>query len=69
MRVWVRERTQSIIVLLTCSIPEREFNVLAVDLNIGNVVFEDRWYIDLSLVPFPSLKLSIPLGMYPLKKR
>ena len=45
--VGVRERTKTIVILLTSRIPKSELNVLAVDLNIGNVVLEDGGDVDL----------------------
>lgn len=40
MRIWVTERAETIVIFLACCIPQRQLNVLAVYLNIRNVVFE-----------------------------
>ena len=47
MRVWVRERSQSVVILLACGIPQGELDVLAVYLDVGDIVLEDGWDIDL----------------------
>lgn len=47
VRVGVRERAQTVVVLLACGIPEGELDVLAVDLYVGNVVLEDSGHVDL----------------------
>ena len=41
MRIWVREWSETIIILLTGSIPKGQLNVLAIDLDVGNVVLEN----------------------------
>lgn len=41
MGVRVGKRTETVIVLLTSGIPKSKLNVLAVNLDIGNVVLED----------------------------
>lgn len=41
MRIWVRERSETIIILLTGGIPKGQLNVLAIDLDVGNVVLEN----------------------------
>lgn len=45
--VWVGEWTESVVILLTGGIPKGELNVLAIDLNVGDVVLEDSWDVDL----------------------
>lgn len=47
VRVGVRERTQSVVVFLTCGIPESQLDVLAVHLDISDVVLEDGGDVDL----------------------
>jgi hypothetical protein len=49
VRVGIRERAQAIVVLLTCGIPEGQFDVLAVNLDVGDVVLEDRGDVDLKV--------------------
>lgn len=48
MRVRVGKRTETVIVFLTSRIPKSQFNVLAIDFDIGNVVLEDSGDIDLN---------------------
>lgn len=48
MRVWVGQRTETVIVFLTSRIPKSQFNVLAIDFDIGNVVLEYSGDIDLN---------------------
>lgn len=45
--VRVAERPETIIILLASRIPQRQFDVLAIDLHIGNVVLEDSRHVDL----------------------
>lgn len=47
MRVGVGERAQSVVIFLTSGIPEGELDVLAIDLNIGDVVLENGGDVDL----------------------
>lgn len=47
MRVRVGERAQTVVIFLACGIPEGELNVLAVDLYVGDIVFENSGHIDL----------------------
>lgn len=47
MGVWVGERTKTIVIFLTGSIPEGKFDVLAVNLDVGDVVLEDGGDVDL----------------------
>jgi len=47
MRVGVRKRAQTVIVLLASGIPEGELHVLAINLDVGNVVLENGGNIDL----------------------
>lgn len=47
VRVGVGERAETVVILLAGSIPEGELDVLAVDLDVGDVVFEDGGDVDL----------------------
>lgn len=46
--VRVGEGTETVIVFLASSIPQGEFNVLVVNLDIGDVVLEDCGDVDLT---------------------
>jgi hypothetical protein len=46
--VRVGERTESVVVFLTRRIPKSEFNVLAINLDIRDVVLENSGDVDLS---------------------
>ena len=48
MRVGVRQRTETVVIFLTRRIPKSEFNMLAINLDVGNVVLKDSGDIDLS---------------------
>lgn len=48
MGVRVGERTESVVVFLTRRIPKSEFNVLAINLDIRDVVLENSGDVDLS---------------------
>jgi hypothetical protein len=45
--VGVGKRTETVVVLLASRIPEGELDVLSIDFDIGNVVLEDGWDVDL----------------------
>ena len=47
VRVGVRQRAQTVVILLAGGIPEGELDVLAVDLDIGDVVLKDGGDVDL----------------------
>jgi hypothetical protein len=47
MRVGVRERAKTVVILLASSIPKGQLNVLAIDFDIGDVVLEDGGNVDL----------------------
>lgn len=47
MRVGVGERTETVVVLLARRIPKSQLDMLAVDLDIGDVVLEDGGDVDL----------------------
>lgn len=48
MGVRVGERTEPVVVFLTRRIPKSEFNVLAINLDIRDVVLENSGDVDLS---------------------
>lgn len=41
MGVWIRQRAQAIVVLLTRSVPQRQLDSFAVAVDVGDIVFED----------------------------
>lgn len=45
--VGVRQRTETVIIFLTSRIPKGEFNVLAINLDIGDIVLENGGDVDL----------------------
>ena len=47
MRIRVGERSKAVVIFLARCIPEGELNVLSIDLDIGNVVFEDSGNVHL----------------------
>lgn len=47
VRIRVGERAQAVIVFLTCRIPKSEFDMFAINIDIGDVVLEDSGNIDL----------------------
>jgi hypothetical protein len=47
MRVRVGQRTEAVVIFLASSIPKGELDVLAINLDIGNVVLEDGGDVDL----------------------
>jgi hypothetical protein len=47
VRVGVRERAETVVILLASGIPEGELDVLAVNLDIGDVVLENGGDVDL----------------------
>lgn len=47
VRVGVGERAKAVVIFLASSIPEGELDVLAVDLDVGDVVLEDGGDVDL----------------------
>jgi len=48
VRVGVRKRSETVVIFLTSSIPKRELDVFAINLDICNVVFEDGGNVNLS---------------------
>lgn len=49
MRVGIRQRTETVVIFLTRRIPKGKLNVLAINLDIGNIVLEDGGDVDLKL--------------------
>lgn len=47
MRVGVRERSETVVIFLSCGIPECQLDVFSINLYIGNVVLKDSWNVDL----------------------
>jgi hypothetical protein len=47
VRIGVRQRAETVVVLLTSRIPQRQLDVLAINLDIGDIVLEDSGDIDL----------------------
>ncbi len=47
MRVGVGQRAEAVVVLLASRIPKRQLDVLAINLDIGNIVLEDGGDVDL----------------------
>ena len=45
--IWIGQRAEAIVILLTRGIPERQFNVFAIDLNIGDIILEDGGDVEL----------------------
>ena len=45
--VGVRQRTETVIIFLASSIPKGEFNMLAINLDVGDIVLEDGRDVDL----------------------
>jgi len=52
MRIGVGEWAETVVVFLTSRIPKGEFDVFAIDFNVGNVVFEDGRHVDLGKSSF-----------------
>lgn len=51
MRVGVGQGTETVVIFLTRRIPKSEFDVLAVHLDIGDIVLEDGGDVDLFGIP------------------
>ena len=47
VRVWVGQWTKTIVILLTGGIPQGQLDVLAINLDVGDVVRKDGWDVDL----------------------
>jgi hypothetical protein len=50
VRVGVGERAETVVIFLASGIPEGELHVFAVDLDVGNIVFENGGDVDLEAV-------------------
>lgn len=48
MRVGVGERAETVVILLASRIPQGQLNVLAIDLDIGDIVLENSGNVDLA---------------------
>jgi hypothetical protein len=48
---WVAQRSQSIVLLLPCRVPERDLDNLAVELSVCYVVLEHGGYVRLDAFP------------------
>ena len=47
MRIWVRQWAKTVVILLAGRIPKRQLDVLSVNLDVGDVVLENGWDVDL----------------------
>jgi hypothetical protein len=47
MRIWIREWAKAIIIFLSGSIPQCQFNMFAINFYIGDVVLENSGDINL----------------------
>ena len=47
MRIGIRKGAETIIVFLSSRVPQSEFDMLAVDFHIGNVILENSGNINL----------------------
>lgn len=61
MGVGVGERAETVVIFLTGGIPEGELDVLAINLDIGDVVLEDSGDVDLDGVS-GSARGRLPCG-------
>jgi hypothetical protein len=48
MRIGVRQRAETIVILLTSRIPKGQLDVLSINLNVGDVVLENSGDVDLN---------------------
>lgn len=48
MRIGVRQRAKTIVILLASRIPKGQLNVLSINLNVGDVVLENSGDVDLN---------------------
>ena len=58
MRVGVRERSESVVIFLSCGIPEGKFDVLSIDLDVRHVIFKNCGDVDLLFRKLVSLSLE-----------
>lgn len=62
VRLWVRKWTESIIILLTCSIPKAKGNGLAIHHHIGRIIVEN-WPLNVRYVTC-IVSDDRPVGIY-----
>ena len=62
MRVGVRQRTETVVIFLTRRIPKSEFDVLAINFDIGDVVLEDSGDVDLRGILESALRRTVVLS-------
>lgn len=46
--VWVGQWTETIVILLAGGIPQGQLDVLSINFDVGDVVLEDGWDVDLN---------------------
>ncbi len=51
MRVGVGERAETVVIFLASRIPEGELDMLAIDLDIGDIILKDSGHVDLREAP------------------
>lgn len=59
VRIGVRERSETIVILLASGIPQGQLDVLAIDLDIGDVILENGRNVDLKHTRVPSIFLFV----------
>ncbi len=72
MRVRVTQRSQPVVVLLPCCIPQRQLDMLPVHLDVRNVILKHRRHIHLPhMLALANRHMSrhAPQGTSPLKRR
>jgi hypothetical protein len=70
VRIGVGERAESVVVFLAGGIPQGQLNVLAIDLDVGNVVLKDGRDVDLaSQMWHERTGKGSPQGKYPWRRR
>lgn len=62
MRVGVRQRTETVVIFLARRIPKSEFDVLAINFDIGDVVLEDSGDVDLRGILESVLRRTVVLS-------
>jgi hypothetical protein len=62
MRVGVWERAETVVIFLASRIPEGELDVLAIDLDVGDVVLENGGDIDLMRDTCQYVKICVRVG-------
>ena len=46
--VWVGQWTETIVILLAGGIPQGQLDVLSINFDVGDIVLEDGWDVDLN---------------------